>query len=121
MDRTDEQIQDDVEAELRWTPELDAAAIGVTVRDGVVSLYGDVQDYPERIAADRAARRVRGVAALGEAGGNRRPYFTLDHEPWLRIQRHHQPRSLRPDRPLRDYGQGGDVARKTARSERSNG
>ncbi len=42
-----------------------------------------------------------GAAALGEAGGNWRPNLTLGYEPRLRVQRHHQPRSVRPDRPVR--------------------
>jgi len=62
--RTDRQIQEAVEAELEWTPEVDAAGIGVAVDDGVVSLSGEVDDYVARSAAKRAALRLRDVTAV---------------------------------------------------------
>lgn len=34
--RTDHSIQDAVQSELEWSPEVDAAGIGVAVDDGVV-------------------------------------------------------------------------------------
>ncbi|MGN6326028.1 BON domain-containing protein [Pseudolysinimonas sp.] len=64
--RTDEQIQEDVLAELRWTPDVDAAGIGVAVEDGTVTLTGQVDSYIERVAAAQAALRVRGVTALAD-------------------------------------------------------
>lgn len=65
-DRTDEQIQSAVQDELRWTPDVDAAGIGVAVDDGVVTLSGEVDSYVERVTAARAALRVRGVTALAD-------------------------------------------------------
>jgi osmotically-inducible protein OsmY len=62
--RTDLDIQLDVEEELEWTPDVDPASIGVSVRDGVVTLSGEVRTYVERTAAKRAARQVKGVTAL---------------------------------------------------------
>lgn len=62
--RTDGDIKAAVEAELEWTPEVEAAGIGVAVDDGVVSLSGEVDNYAERRAAKQAALRVRDVTAV---------------------------------------------------------
>ena len=50
--------------ELEWTPDVDAARIGVAVADGTVTLSGEVDTYAERLAAKRATRRVRGVRTI---------------------------------------------------------
>jgi osmotically-inducible protein OsmY len=57
-------IKQDVEAELQWEPSVNAAAIGVAVKDGVVTLTGRVPTYLEKMAAARAAARVTGVKAM---------------------------------------------------------
>ncbi len=57
-------IKEDVEAELQWEPSIDAAVIGVAVKDGVVTLSGRVPSYDQKMAAARAAARVRGVKAV---------------------------------------------------------
>lgn len=62
--RTDHDIQASVQDELEWTPDVDAAGIGVAVEDGAVTLSGEVDDYAEKLAAERAALRVRGVSAV---------------------------------------------------------
>ncbi|WP_169580605.1 MULTISPECIES: BON domain-containing protein [Microbacterium] len=62
--RDDRAIKTDVEEELDWTPEVDAAGVGVAVEDGTVTLSGEIDTMAERIAARRAALRVRGVRAL---------------------------------------------------------
>jgi osmotically-inducible protein OsmY len=66
MKKTDSQLQHDVMTELEWEPSVDPADIGVAVNDGVVTLSGYVKSYPEKIAAEKAARRVVGVRALAE-------------------------------------------------------
>lgn len=66
MKKTDAQVQHDVIAELDWEPLVDAANIGVAVNDGVVTLSGFVPRYPEKVAAEKAARRVSGVGAIAE-------------------------------------------------------
>jgi len=63
MDKT---LQTDVLAELGWEPSVTAAQIGVTAKDGVVTLTGHVQNYMEKYAAERAAGRVKGVRAVAE-------------------------------------------------------
>jgi osmotically-inducible protein OsmY len=62
--RTDEQIQTDVLAELRWDSRVQPNEVGVTAKDGIVSLTGWVDSYGKKWAAERAAHRVRGVRAV---------------------------------------------------------
>lgn len=62
--KTDIQLQQDVLAELKWQPSVHAAGIGVEVKDGVVTLAGEVSSFVEKWDAERAAQRVAGVTAL---------------------------------------------------------
>jgi osmotically-inducible protein OsmY len=62
--KTDLQLQQDVITELAWEPSVNAAQIGVEVKDGVVTLAGHVGSYGEKWEAERAAQRVAGVRAL---------------------------------------------------------
>lgn len=61
---TDKQLQQDVLDALDWEPSIDAAEIGVTVDDGVVTLRGKARTYTEKAAAERVTLRVFGVKAL---------------------------------------------------------
>ena len=63
-----------VEEELEFEPSVNAAHIGVAVRDGVVTLTGHVASYVEKVAAEKAAQRVRGVKAIAEEIEVRYPY-----------------------------------------------
>ncbi len=62
--RTDAQIQSDVLAELKWDARVMPNEIGVTVKDGVVTLTGWVDSYTKRWVAEEASHRVRGVKAV---------------------------------------------------------
>jgi osmotically-inducible protein OsmY len=62
--KNDKDLQRDVFDELRWEPAVQSTDIGVTAKDGVVTLAGVVDSYPEKWAAERAAKRVSGVKAL---------------------------------------------------------
>src|SRR4030088_1430831 len=62
--RTDQQIKQDVELELRYDPDIDATDIGVAVKDGVVTLAGFVRSYSHKWTAERDAKKVRGVRAV---------------------------------------------------------
>jgi osmotically-inducible protein OsmY len=53
-----------VSQQLDWDPSVDASAIGVTARDGAVTLTGFVNTYAEKLGAERAAKRVQGVRAV---------------------------------------------------------
>lgn len=63
---TDAQLQKDVLAELAWEPTVEAAHIGVAAHDGIVTLSGHVRSYAEKLGAERAARRVKGVQGIAE-------------------------------------------------------
>lgn len=62
--RANTQLQKSVLAELEWDPRVDASKIGVATVDGVVTLTGSVPSYPEKIAAERAVKRVKGVRGI---------------------------------------------------------
>ena len=62
----DLQLRQDVLDELEFEPSVNAAHIGVTANHGVVTLTGFVTSYAEKTAAERAARRVKGVRAIAE-------------------------------------------------------
>jgi len=62
--KNDSELQRDVTAELKWEPSVNAARIGVEVKNGVVTLAGHVLSYAEKHHAERAAQRVAGVKAL---------------------------------------------------------
>jgi osmotically-inducible protein OsmY len=62
--KNDVDLQRDVFDELKWEPAVHSTDVGVIVKDGVVTLEGVVDSYPEKWAAERAAKRVSGVKAL---------------------------------------------------------
>jgi osmotically-inducible protein OsmY len=62
--KTDTELKKDIEAELAWDPSLNANAIGVAVKDGIVSLTGHIDTYAEKRQAEKALRRVEGVRAI---------------------------------------------------------
>jgi osmotically-inducible protein OsmY len=61
---TDSDLQQDVLNELKWEPSVDAAHIGVAVKNGIVTLSGHVTSYAQKWAAEEAAKRVYGVKAV---------------------------------------------------------
>ena len=63
---SDIQLRQNVLDELEFEPSINAAHIGVTVEDGVVTLTGHLSSYAEKIAAEKAVRRVKGVRAIAE-------------------------------------------------------
>jgi osmotically-inducible protein OsmY len=64
MIKTDNDIRRDVEAELRWDPEIDDTDVAVKTTNAVVTLTGFVHSYVEKYQAANAAKRVAGVTAL---------------------------------------------------------
>jgi osmotically-inducible protein OsmY len=62
--RTDEQIQRAVLEELAWDSRVHPNEVGVSVKDGVVTLTGWVDGFTKKWAAEDAALRVRGVKAV---------------------------------------------------------
>ncbi len=64
--KTDAQIQNDVIAELKCDPTVNHENIGVAVHNGVVTLNGIVPQYAQKLAAENATLRVRGVKGVAE-------------------------------------------------------
>jgi osmotically-inducible protein OsmY len=62
--KTDIELRDDVLDELRRETAVNAAEIGVAVKNGVVTLTGTVDYYPQKLGTERAALRVSEVKAL---------------------------------------------------------
>jgi osmotically-inducible protein OsmY len=58
------QIRPAVLRQLEWDPEVPHECISVVVTEGVVTLTGQVDTYAEKIAAERAVKRVYGVKAI---------------------------------------------------------
>lgn len=59
-----ETLQKFVIDELAWDPRVDSSDIAVTVHDGTVRLAGHVNSYAAKLAAERAAGRVKGTKAV---------------------------------------------------------
>ena len=64
--KSDSQIQKDVMDELKWESYLNASEIGVSVKNGIVTLSGQVDTYSKKISAEKATKRVAGVRAIAE-------------------------------------------------------
>jgi osmotically-inducible protein OsmY len=62
--KSDIELQRDLLEELKWEPAVNAAHIGVSVKDGIVTLSGHVSSYAEKYEAEKAAKRVYGVKAV---------------------------------------------------------
>lgn len=64
--KTNEELQKDVQNAIKWEPLLHAAEIGVSVKDGVVTLTGIVDGYTKKMEAERATKNVIGVKVVVE-------------------------------------------------------
>lgn len=64
--KSDTELQKDVVEELTCEPRVRDAAIGIAVRDGVVTITGTVSDVAQRRAAVKAVDRVAGVRAVAQ-------------------------------------------------------
>ena len=69
--KSDSQLQHDVLDELEWQPSIDASQIGVTAKNGVVTLTGSASQYADKMEAERIAKSVAGVKAVADEIGVR--------------------------------------------------
>ena len=83
--KTDDEIKRDVEAELRWDPDIDATDIAVSAKQGVVTLAGFVKSYMDKYEAEKAAKRVSGVVGVANDIEVRLP--SIDERPDPEIAR----------------------------------
>ena len=70
--KTDSMIQSDVIQELKWDPSITPELIGVSVKEGIVTLSGKTPSYFEKHAAERAASAA-GVSRLARRPPLRSP------------------------------------------------
>jgi osmotically-inducible protein OsmY len=63
-EKTDSELQRAVLDELKWEPSINATHIGVSVKNGIVTLSGHVPSYWQKYEAEKAAKRVYGVTAI---------------------------------------------------------
>jgi osmotically-inducible protein OsmY len=63
---SDNDLKKAVLDELSWEPSVNAAHIGVTAHNGVITLTGHVENYMHKMGAEKAAGRVKGVKAVAE-------------------------------------------------------
>lgn len=64
MNGEDVIIKQNVDAQLRWDPEVDDTDIATKVRDGIVTLSGFARNYFERHQAEVTIKRVTGMTAV---------------------------------------------------------
>jgi osmotically-inducible protein OsmY len=64
MALTEEEIQKNVLEQFKYDPRISPSEIGVTVKDGVVTLLGTVENYTKKWSAEEIALRVAGVKAV---------------------------------------------------------
>ena len=64
--KTNAELQKDVQDAIKWEPLLNAAEIGVIVKDGIVTLTGTVDNYFKKSEAETAAKGVAGVKVVVE-------------------------------------------------------
>jgi osmotically-inducible protein OsmY len=60
----DKQLRDAVQRQIEWEPEITSEDISIGVHDQVVSLTGFVHSFMEKLAAEKAAKRVYGVKGV---------------------------------------------------------
>ena len=53
-----EDLQKSVQEAIKWEPLLNAAEIGVTAKDGIVSLTGTVDSFSKKSEAEDAAKNT---------------------------------------------------------------
>lgn len=59
--KSDEELQSEVLFQLGWDSRIKQTDVGVTVKKGIVTLTGTVDNYAKKLAAQQAAHRVQGV------------------------------------------------------------
>ncbi len=79
--RADNDVRSDVEAELKWAPEVDETDIAVKVTDGVVTLTGYAANYAEKYRAEAVVKRIAGVRAVANDIAVRKPLGGIPTDP----------------------------------------
>lgn len=74
------ELKDRVAVELECEPRVDAALIRVAVDSGVVTLTGVVSSYAQKVAAERAVKRVPEVKAVASDLEVRLPFLACPND-----------------------------------------
>jgi len=61
---SDVQLQKNIVDELSYTPNINSTNIGVSVKNGIVTLTNTVNSWAEKIAVDNAVKKVAGVKGI---------------------------------------------------------
>ena len=61
---SNKELREAVLRQLEWSPEIASEDIGVSAKEGAVTLSGFVHSYAEKVAAEKAAKGVYGVLAV---------------------------------------------------------
>jgi len=78
---SDRELREAVEEALDWEPIINAKRIGVSAKDGVVTLTGHVDSFPQKREAERVAGLVHGVkAVVCELGVTSPPRYEISDE-----------------------------------------
>ncbi len=64
--KSDKKLQEDVLAELDFEPSVNAAHVGVTANNGVITLTGVVESFAIKMAISRVIERVGGVFGIAD-------------------------------------------------------
>lgn len=78
--KTDKELQHAVLDALEWEPSVNAAHIGVSVNNGIVTLTGHAPSFAEKFGAERAAKRVFGVSAVANELDVKLPGNSFRHD-----------------------------------------
>jgi osmotically-inducible protein OsmY len=107
--KSDNQLRNDVQAELNWDPAVKAVDVGVVAKDGVVTLTGHLGSHAEKYAVERAAQRVHGVKALAVEMTVKLPSDSerTDADIALAVERALEWNVLIPDGRIRPMVEGG--------------
>jgi len=62
----DEELRQHIIDELSFEPSIDAANVGVAVENGIATLSGHVASFAEKVIAERATQRVKGVRGIAQ-------------------------------------------------------
>jgi osmotically-inducible protein OsmY len=62
--QTDSDLERSVLGQIEWDPQIVSKDISAATREGIVTLTGFVHSYPEKLAAEKAAKAVYGVKAV---------------------------------------------------------
>ena len=64
--KTDKQIHLDVLEALKFDPQIREQAIAVAVKDGIVTLNGEVESHAQKVTAEQVVKRIIGVRGFAE-------------------------------------------------------